>query len=268
MILTAEKLKITMVQQSARRPTRHILHGTRTASVAAIFACPSTKATDPLELLFIRRAINPRDRWSGHIAFPGGRVEAGESALDAARRETMEEVGVDLTHAEVLGQLDDRLAARNGLVVHTFVFLLATKPSTCVLQPLEVSDVLWVSSLALADAPLRTLFYPIGPYLQRAVPRCLHPILANLPLGSVTFPCLYLPHPSTDVVRIDRQAHEYVLWGVTYSMYLDIRVIVSRRQYPPDAKSAAPSYVALYYRLLVSVVLVVVALAFVSWWRY
>ncbi|ETV86202.1 hypothetical protein, variant [Aphanomyces astaci] len=174
MILTAEKLKITMVQQSARRPTRHILHGTRTASVAAIFACPSTKATDPLELLFIRRAINPRDRWSGHIAFPGGRVEAGESALDAARRETMEEVGVDLTHAEVLGQLDDRLAARNGLVVHTFVFLLATKPSTCVLQPLEVSDVLWVSSLALADAPLRTLFYPIGPYLQRAVPRCLH----------------------------------------------------------------------------------------------
>ncbi|RHY81058.1 hypothetical protein DYB35_002889 [Aphanomyces astaci] len=189
MILTAEKLKITMVQH-----------------VAAIFACPSTKATDPLELLFIRRAINPRDRWSGHIAFPGGRVEAGESALDAARRETMEEVGVDLTHAEVLGQLDDRLAARNGLV----------------------------------------------------------PIVANLPLGSVRFPCLYLPHPSTDVVRIDRQAHEYVLWGVTYSMYLDIRDIVSRPQYPPDAKSAAPSYVALYYRLLVFVVLVVVALAVVS----
>lgn len=41
----------------------------------------------------------------GQIAFPGGRLEPGETSLQAALRETHEEVGIDVTNLTVLGQL-------------------------------------------------------------------------------------------------------------------------------------------------------------------
>lgn len=38
---------------------------------------------------------------------PGGHVEFGESALDTARRETMEEIGVEIKNLEILGFTED-----------------------------------------------------------------------------------------------------------------------------------------------------------------
>ena len=50
-----------------------------------------------LELLVIQRAEKAGDPWSGHMALPGGRREPGDrDAYDTARRETLEEVGIDL----------------------------------------------------------------------------------------------------------------------------------------------------------------------------
>ncbi|KAJ3048728.1 hypothetical protein HK097_010256, partial [Rhizophlyctis rosea] len=62
------------------------------------------------ELLFVRRAVHIRDRWSGHMAFPGGKAEPGETDEEAAVRETLEEVGLDLRAESFipLGALDDR----------------------------------------------------------------------------------------------------------------------------------------------------------------
>lgn len=49
------------------------------------------------ELLVIKRSEAEHDHWSGHLALPGGRVEAeDESLLATAARETFEEVGLDL----------------------------------------------------------------------------------------------------------------------------------------------------------------------------
>ena len=42
---------------------------------------------------------------AGQIAFPGGKREAGESALQAALRETEEEVGLTSSDITVLGRL-------------------------------------------------------------------------------------------------------------------------------------------------------------------
>ena len=61
-----------------------------------------------LELLFIERASRDGDPWSGHMAFPGGRVDDTDlGPRAAAERETLEEVGLSLAGAELLGQLDD-----------------------------------------------------------------------------------------------------------------------------------------------------------------
>ena len=60
------------------------------------------------EILMIKRAQNPRDPWSGHLALPGGKPESADTNLRiTAIRETHEEVGLNVAAGgEILGQLD------------------------------------------------------------------------------------------------------------------------------------------------------------------
>ncbi len=103
------------------------------------------------ELLLMRRADRPGDRWSGHISFPGGRVEPGDGdLLDTAIRETREEVGLSLDRAQRIGQLDD-IAAYNrkkrtsGMVVRPFVFAIDVERPRLSLSDGEVASTRWVS---------------------------------------------------------------------------------------------------------------------------
>ncbi|MCK1743671.1 CoA pyrophosphatase [Bradyrhizobium sp. 139] len=52
----------------------------------------------------------------GQWALPGGRCDAGEMPVEAALRELDEELGLRLTHAEVLGTLDD-YPTRSGYLI-------------------------------------------------------------------------------------------------------------------------------------------------------
>jgi 8-oxo-dGTP pyrophosphatase MutT (NUDIX family) len=56
------------------------------------------------------------NRHASQWALPGGRLDAGESPVDAARRELHEELGVDLDESSVLGLLDD-YPTRSGYVI-------------------------------------------------------------------------------------------------------------------------------------------------------
>jgi len=106
------------------------------------------------EVLFIRRAEHPTDPWSGHMAFPGGRQEAGDASLLAtAMRETREEVGLDLSRqAEHIGQLDDLQAVARGVpqetVIRPFVFEVH-RQSPLRVQEREVAEALWAPLLPL-----------------------------------------------------------------------------------------------------------------------
>jgi 8-oxo-dGTP pyrophosphatase MutT (NUDIX family) len=123
----------------------------REAAVAAVL-----RESGPVtELLFIHRAEDPDDPWSGHMAFPGGRVESNDrDALAAAVRETREEVAIDLErHGRLLGRLSDVVAMARGqrldMVIVPFVFELRRdlelRPNS------EVQDAIWVPVEVLSD---------------------------------------------------------------------------------------------------------------------
>jgi 8-oxo-dGTP pyrophosphatase MutT (NUDIX family) len=122
------------------------------AAVAAIFR----QVPSRLELLFIRRAEHPHDPWSGHMAFPGGRVDPSDSGpLGAAVRETREELSLDLdTNATLVGELSHVPAVAHGrpvpMVIFPFVFSL-TGESSLVPDAREVQEAVWVPFDFLLD---------------------------------------------------------------------------------------------------------------------
>jgi 8-oxo-dGTP pyrophosphatase MutT (NUDIX family) len=60
---------------------------------------------------------------AGQVAFPGGRIEPGETPLAAALREAQEEVGVDPASVRILGQADTYLTG-SGFAISPFVGVL------------------------------------------------------------------------------------------------------------------------------------------------
>lgn len=77
----------------------------RRAAITLILR-PTDAAT--LDALFVRRADVDGDPWSGHMALPGGREDPEDvDLLETARRETLEETGVELGRKSYLGRLDE-----------------------------------------------------------------------------------------------------------------------------------------------------------------
>jgi 8-oxo-dGTP pyrophosphatase MutT (NUDIX family) len=85
----------------------------------------------------------------GDLAFPGGRLEPGERALDAALREAEEEVALDSRTVTVLGRLTVVNRARGHERVAPYVGLTRTEP-TLRRDPGEVDAILTVSLSDLA----------------------------------------------------------------------------------------------------------------------
>lgn len=141
------------------------------------------------EVLLIERARRAGDPWSGHMAFPGGRVERADANVrEAAERETFEEVGLALGDAELLGRLDDLEGRHAGrtvpLVISAFVYH-KRDPGPVAPSP-EVEAALWVPVATLADP---------NQHVEYAAP----------PAGGVRYPGIVVGDPE-----------RHVVWGLTY----------------------------------------------------
>lgn len=124
----------------------------RRAAVALIFRSGETGRP---ELLFIKRAEYPADPWSGQVAFPGGREEAGDTNLvETAIRETREETGLDLRRdATIIGRLDDlrpQTVKLPAIIVRPYVALLQRAEEMLLSD--EVALAFWVPLDALKES--------------------------------------------------------------------------------------------------------------------
>lgn len=107
-----------------------------------------------LHILMIERAERKGDPWSGHMAFPGGRMEKDDAnGFEVAVRETDEEVGLQLgPEDECIGRLSEisaRPGAGLGMVVTPFVFRLQRTARFALNH--EVAEVVWVPLEFLLD---------------------------------------------------------------------------------------------------------------------
>lgn len=145
------------------------------------------------EILFIKRAMKPGDPWSGQMAFPGGHRDTSDNGLkEAAMRETLEEVGLDLGRESYLGALDHQWALPRGhrrdMVVAPHVFEIEGDP--CFELNYEVDEAVW--------APLE-------------------PLALNSVHETETLPIDGTPK----VFNGYRLAGGHFVWGLTYRMLKD-----------------------------------------------
>ncbi len=155
------------------------------------------------EVLFIERAMSAEDPWSGHMAFPGGRLEGhDDSARTAACRETFEEVGLEITQSEYLGHLCD-LTGRSGaptpMIVSAHAFHLE-RDQPLSLDPKEVRSAFWFPLAELRSESRRTT-HTIAQFPDRI------------------FPAILVGEPG-----------RHFVWGLTYRFLEEMFTLIDRPQ--------------------------------------
>jgi 8-oxo-dGTP pyrophosphatase MutT (NUDIX family) len=99
-----------------------VRHFYPSAPVAASVLVPIVDHLNGLTVLLTQRATHLKHH-AGQISFPGGRIESGESALDAALRETREEIGLSTDHVDVVGYLEPQLIITGFWVTPVVAFV-------------------------------------------------------------------------------------------------------------------------------------------------
>ena len=106
------------------------------------------------QIFYMKRGDNEGDRFSGHVAFPGGKVENNESLLDGAIRETQEEVGLDLLDINNFALISQYpltipfmfMTGRRRMFVSSFIFVqLSFEDLQLTYDESEVQSSVWTS---------------------------------------------------------------------------------------------------------------------------
>ena len=135
----------------------------------------------------------------GQVAFPGGRLDDGETALDAALREAREEVGLDAASVEVVGAMTPLYVPPTRFSVTPVVALAPSLPPL-VPAPDEVA--------ALLPAPLGALFDPAN----------RHVAPWDTAFGTSDVP----HHRADDALGVERR-----IWGATAMMLAELRALAA-----------------------------------------
>ena len=152
-----------------------------------------------LEALFIRRAEHEDDPWSGDLAFPGGRIDPTDAdGRAAAERETLEEVGLDLTTGRPIGRISDVLGFAESIRVSGYVYAIEGDPP--LVPNYEVREAFW-SPLSHSDDPARQEMRDFT-YMDQT--------------------------SAMPTIRLLEDPRAPVLWGITYKFMDDFMGVIGR----------------------------------------
>ena len=96
---------------------------------------------------------------------PGGHIEFGETFEQTAKREALEEIGVRITDAAVVGITND-FFEKEQLHYITVVIAAVTKDTPKILEPDKCSNLSWFSWKKLPTP----LFLPMENFLEQSYP--------------------------------------------------------------------------------------------------
>jgi len=185
-LTTNLQLRKTLIDNLNKFPVREIVDSDKKHAAVAVVVTNSDRPANIANLTFDENAcaqaafvLTTRsaklNNHRGQRAFPGGRIDAGETAEQAALRELEEEVGLRLEADRILGRLDD-YATRSGYVITPIVIWAGTH-ITMRANPDEVE--------LIHRIPLRELLREDAPILE-PIPESRHPVL-KMPLGDEWF---------------------------------------------------------------------------------
>lgn len=101
------------------------------------------------------RLLTVRKRGTQRFMLPGGKREPGESDLEALARELMEELGVELLSATLLGRFEAAAANEPGATVRSAAYLVEVAGHIAIKA--EIEERLWIDPKAPPDVPIAPL---------------------------------------------------------------------------------------------------------------
>lgn len=154
----AERIRRELASPAAQPPLTGDLPDERAlANVSAAVLIALTERSEPGVILTVRR--EHLRTHAGQIAFPGGRLDAGEDPVNAALREAEEELGLPPAAVEVVDAIDEYRTV-TGYVVTPVIGVI---PPGLPLQPHEHEVADWF------EAPLAHVLDPSNQQRQSAV---------------------------------------------------------------------------------------------------
>ncbi|MDT0191404.1 CoA pyrophosphatase [Exiguobacterium sp. BG5(2022)] len=160
---------------------------------------PLVQIDQDWHVVFEIRAHTMRQQ-PGEISFPGGRLEKGETPVEAAIRETCEELEVSADKVEVVGKLRP-LATPHRQLIYPFVGILSEVPSVEGTDEVDHLFTVPISTLLMIDPFHGEMEWTMSPD-------------QNIPLDRLANAKAY----EKRVIKMREPFYEhedYIIWGLT-----------------------------------------------------
>ena len=184
----------------------------------AAILIPIVRDKDEPALLMEVRSLNVRQ--PGEVCFPGGHIEEGETCMDAALRETYEELGIRPSSVNVLPGMEPEWHREKKYVYPVLAEIDPFEPESLLLRQEEVSEVFTMPlSWLLSHEPA---VYDISDPESEKLPVILRQYLRNYQRGpNTTYYWAY---------------ERYGIWGLTAMFLVRFRDMLLAGEYQPTWK--------------------------------
>ncbi len=185
---------------------------------SAAILIPVVRDKDGPVLLMEVRSLSVRQ--PGEVCFPGGHIEAGETCIDTALRETYEELGILPSAVNVLQRMEPEWHMEKQCVYPVLAEIDPFDPERLLLRQEEVSEVFTMPiAWLLSHEPA---VYDISDPESEKLPIILRKYLRNYKRGNnTTFYWAY---------------EQYGIWGLTARFLVRFRDILLAGEYQPTWK--------------------------------